>query len=444
MAGRLLTSANLLVVFLAVMVPSGRVAYAQHGLVLSGVGPINRSMGGASVAAPLDASGAIHWNPATITALKTSEVEWGLELLYPQARLLSKVSAGALGPGFPPSTLAGSNRSNEGVFPLPTLGAVYKPAGSRWSYGLGAFAVGGFAVSFPGSQTNPILTPQPPHGLGMGAVSSELQVMQVVPTASCKITKRLSIGVAPTLSLARLAVDPALFAAPDDSNGDGFPGYPLGKHSRYHWGAGIQGGILFELDEGLNLGFSIKSPQWFETFRFNSSDELGRPQMLEFNFDYPMILSVGAAYSGFKRWLFATDIRFIDYSNTDGLRSASFDSRGAVTGLGWNSIVAIAAGVQHRILDGLSFRVGYTYNQNPIDDARTSFNIASPLVLQHTLYSGASYQMKGNLLVSLAYAHAFDNLISGHIVGVSGPIPGTQVAGGISADTAMLGVSVRF
>ena len=42
-------------------------ARAQFGLALSGVGPINRSMGGAAVAAPIDAAGAFFWNPATIS-----------------------------------------------------------------------------------------------------------------------------------------------------------------------------------------------------------------------------------------------------------------------------------------------------------------------------------------------------------------------------------------
>src|SRR6266478_4809911 len=41
-------------------------ARAQFGLAISGVGPINRSMGGAATAAPLDSAGAIYWNPATI------------------------------------------------------------------------------------------------------------------------------------------------------------------------------------------------------------------------------------------------------------------------------------------------------------------------------------------------------------------------------------------
>ena len=52
-------------------------ARAQFGMAVSGVGPINRSMGGAAVAAPIDSAGAIYWNPATISGLGRSEMEFG-------------------------------------------------------------------------------------------------------------------------------------------------------------------------------------------------------------------------------------------------------------------------------------------------------------------------------------------------------------------------------
>src|SRR4051812_23154988 len=73
-------------------------ARAQFGLATSGVGPINRSMGGAAVAAPLDAAGAIYWNPATIADLGRSEMEFGTGFLVPRTTLSSRVGAGALGP----------------------------------------------------------------------------------------------------------------------------------------------------------------------------------------------------------------------------------------------------------------------------------------------------------------------------------------------------------
>ena len=44
-------------------------AIAQAGHIMQGVGAVNMSMGGASTAQPLDISGALQWNPASISTL---------------------------------------------------------------------------------------------------------------------------------------------------------------------------------------------------------------------------------------------------------------------------------------------------------------------------------------------------------------------------------------
>src|SRR5262252_5978957 len=110
-------------------------APAQIGVALTGVGPINRSMGGAAVAAPLDASGALYWNPATLSGLPRSELEFGSEILYPQTRLSSSVPQGALARLGPPVPLAGTDRGDDGVFLLPSVGLAYRPADSELTYG---------------------------------------------------------------------------------------------------------------------------------------------------------------------------------------------------------------------------------------------------------------------------------------------------------------------
>src|SRR4051794_11891225 len=100
---------------LAGLLAGRQCTWAQYGIALSGAGPENRGMGGASTAAPLDPSGALYWNPATITALPGSSVGVGLETLYPQSRLSSGLPANAFGPGIPPIPLRGSNRSDNGA-----------------------------------------------------------------------------------------------------------------------------------------------------------------------------------------------------------------------------------------------------------------------------------------------------------------------------------------
>src|SRR5262245_13418209 len=68
----------------------GGIASGQ-GIAVTGVGPVNRSMGGAGTAAPLEAVGALHWNPGSISALPTSEVSFGAELLLADIDLISTV-----------------------------------------------------------------------------------------------------------------------------------------------------------------------------------------------------------------------------------------------------------------------------------------------------------------------------------------------------------------
>jgi long-chain fatty acid transport protein len=421
------------------MLVGHQTAQAQYGIVLSGAGPDNRSMAGASTAAPLDASGALYWNPAAITGLDSSQLGFGLEALYSHSKLSSSVGANSFGPGIPPIPLAGTDRSDNGILALPTVGLVYQPVESPWVYGLGLFSAGGFCVNYPASTSNPILTPQPPNGFGLGPLSAELEVFQVVPTVALKVTDQISIGIAPTLNLATLTADPLVLTAPNP-DGD----YPAADHSRVFAGGGVQAGIFWKTDSCWNLGTSIKSPQWFETFQYNAVNELGEPRTIRLRFDYPLIASAGAAYTGFERWTLAADFHFINYHDTAGFDHTGFSPTGAVRGIGWDDVYAVALGAQYEVTPCCSVRFGYSYNNDPIDSGNTIFNAASPLILEHTIYVGASYNFSANVKVSLAYAHAFENSQSGPIVSPLGTLPGSSVQSTVSADTFLIGATFKF
>ena len=97
-----------------------------------------------------------------------------------------------------------------------------------------------------------------------GPLFSEACFLQLAPTVAYAITDRLALGVAPTLTMGKVCVDPLGFAPP--TNG----GYPPGKGTRYHWGGGAQAGIYYIGQCGWHWGLTIKSPQWFEDFRFHT------------------------------------------------------------------------------------------------------------------------------------------------------------------------------
>ena len=421
-----------------------------QGIALSGVGPINRSMAGTATAAPIDAAGAIMWNPASISGLERSEMEFGLELLLPTESISSSIEPGALGGGFPPVRLSGSDYGEPGVSSIPTVALVHKVKNSRWTYGLGMFGVAGFQVNYAASSTNPVLLPQnntPGGAGGLGRVYAQAEYFQIVPTASYAVSEKFSFGFSPTITMARLAADPLVFAPPDDADGSGVATYPSGRGSRYSWGAGFQLGAYYITDNCWRFGFCFKSPQWFEPIRFNTENELGYPRYESLRLDYPMILSLGTSYSGIQNWLFACDVRYFDYANTAGFGDpAAFDpTNGRVTGFGWKSILSVHTGVQYRASDRLYLRMGYQYNDNPINSEAVFFNIASPLTIQHVVSTGLSYHLTDNLICSIAYLHGFENRCTGAIVNpVAGALAGTSVTTATSADALSMGFSLRY
>jgi long-chain fatty acid transport protein len=363
------------------------------------------------------------------------QTSFGLTLALPSERLSSQATF--------PFSLEGSDRGEPGVSPIPYVAFVDRDDDSRLTYGVGIYGIGGFRSNYPASQTNPVLTGQPPNGIGAGRLTGEIQLMQVVPTLSYAMTDRLSIGFAPTVTLGRLTADPLFFAAPDDANRDSFFTYPSGSGSRFAWGGGFQLGAYYIADNDWRFGASFKSKQWFESFRFRTEDELGRPRVESIEFEYPTIVSIGTSYAGFENVLPALDLRYFGYGDAAGLDRSGFNPDGSVAGLGWDNIFAMSAGVQLRMTERAYFRIGYTFNENPISDAQTSANVASPVIVQHYLNLGVSYDIRPHWNLAATYTHGFENEISGPIVTPLGPLPGSLVRSDVSIDGLSLGITVR-
>jgi long-chain fatty acid transport protein len=402
-------------------------------------------MGGVAVATPVEPIGALFWNPAAIGALDRSQIGFAVEALIPQASLSSAVASGALGSGLPASGLSGTDRSESGAVPVPSFALVHRLEDSPLAFGLGVFTVGGFVLNYPGSNTNPLLMAPPPTGVGVGPIYSQYGVLQIVPAVSYRITDQLIIGVSPILNMATLMVSPGIIAPPNDANGNGFPTFPAAIGTRYQFGGGFQAGVLWQVDCDWGLGASFKSPQWFEPFRFNSADELGRPETLRFHFDVPLIVSVGASYKGLDRTVIGLDVHYINYSDTQGYNESGFDSAGAVKGLGWRDVFVVALGAAYRVTDRLTTQLGYSFNTNPIPSDQTFFNAASPLLTQHIVSAGLSWHATDSLSLSLAYVHAFANSSSGPFYSpTTGPISGTMVTSRLAVNSVILGLNVLY
>jgi long-chain fatty acid transport protein len=431
---------------LAIALAAISTVQAQQGISIAGTGPINMSFGGASTAAPLDASGALYWNPATLTGLERNGLDVGLALLYPQTRISSGVGQSAILPGVPAVAVTNAQRGDNGIFPLPGFAVNYKPEDDIWAIGVGAFAVGGFGTNFPAQPENPILSPKFPRGIAQGPIYSQLQVVDVVSAGSLRLTDKLSIGFAPVLGLALVQEDPGIFAIPDIDPNTGTPVYPALTHTRINWGGGFNVGLYYDLGQSWRFGLSYRSTQWFDTFHYHDSNLQGQPRNDTIRADFPAIASLGVSYAGLERWLFAADFRYVDYHNTKGFSQSGFNPDGSLAGLGWRSIFALALGVQYQMTECLALRAGYNFNQNPIPGSAVTENAGSEAVEEHTLYIGGTYRANPNVLLSLTYLHVFANSIAGPLVlpGI-GAIPGSFVREEVTGvDTLIAGITVQF
>jgi hypothetical protein len=166
-------------------------------------------------------------------------------LAIPRTTLTSRIAPGTFGPGKPPGPLTGTTGGNDGIFALPTFALVYQPEDSGVTYGVGFFQPGGFGVNYPVSRTNPILSPQFPHGRGLGNLDTQYAIYQLAPTVAMRVTDQLSLGFAANLDLASLTVNPALFSTPallTTLEGTGLV-YPSAYNGRARWGEGSTSGL---------------------------------------------------------------------------------------------------------------------------------------------------------------------------------------------------------
>lgn len=364
-----------------------------QGIALTGIGPVNRSMGGAGTAAPLDAMGAIHWNPGSISALPTNEIGFGVELLNADVRL--------------GTSLGGTTSGDAGWTAIPAIGWVHHLEGTPMTLGLGVFAVAGFKNNLPVDPDNPLLATAPLFG--------SAEILQIAPTLSYQLTENLSVGFAPTLTTQTVIFDPLgpSVITPLALDGQG---------NRMHFGGGFQVGAYYQMNNGINAGFTFKSKQWIEELDFLSS-----AGQINFNLDYPMILSAGLSYTGMENWVFAIDGRYFDYENTDGYRE-----------LGWRSVFAGAVGVQYRMNEKMTARLGYNFNQNPIESGAVATNAVSPLIQTQNVAAGGTYRFTHNVDVNLAYVYLVDNRVSGPLGG------GATISNAVQAHSLIMGIAVRY
>lgn len=411
---------------------------AQTGHIMQGIGAANMSMGGAATAQPLDINGALHWNPAGIAAFdkKTISVNAGLFFSAPELSSTVPTMSG---------TMSGTTKDDRGVSVMPALAYVYAKKESKHRFGLSAFGVSGFGVTFPEGNTNPINMPQSVGGFGK--LLSDYQLLQIGATYAYKLNDQFSIGIAPTFNYATLKLEPNPLASPDMAKG-----YPVSKKASTT-GIGAQLGLFYQSKAGVKLGASYKTQQKFRAFNLKNNylDGSQAPDV-KFTMNYPAILSLGAGYSN-KIFDLAADYRFVNYEKTDGFEAKGWTNTGSVKGFGWQNISIVSLGAQYKGISKWPLRVGYTYSTCPIQSELAFFSTPATAVIKNAFQLGFGYEASSRVKINAVYHHGSSSgSISGPLLNpmmVSstnpyGAIPSSTVSYKMSTDLIMIGVDFEL
>lgn len=433
--------------------------YAQAGHIMQGVGSVNMSMGGAATAQPLDISGALQWNPASISSFDDKILKLDIGLFFSSPELSSSLPPNMLFDGSP--AVYGVTKDDRGVSPMPALAYVWAKPDSKHTFGASAFGISGFGVTFPQednlpmdmngnpnanwnpNNSNPINWPQAMNGFGH--IESDYMLLQVGLTYAYQLTDNISIGVQPNINYASLELMPNPTANPS------MLGYPSTDKATAI-GFGAQFGVYYVSDFGLKLGASYKTTQKFSDFEFENTYLDGSITKSKFNMDYPAILSLGIGYST-NSFDLALDFRRVDYENTDGFSKTGWTQTASVAGFGWENISILSAGIQYKGIKKLPIRLGYTYSSNPISSDVAFYNVPATAIIKDAYQFGLSYKLNDRFNIDGVYHYGVsDGKTTGQMLSPMmasqtnplGAIPGSTVSYDMTTSMVMVGVSYTF
>jgi len=344
----------------------GPAAHAADGNELFAVGAIQKSLGGAGVASPQDATWVL-LNPASIVALESRTDLW-LEMLH--NNIESEVK------GLPPADypFVGKQRDQNWIT-IPSLALTRR-------YEHGAFGFGIFAIE--GNRSD---LPAPRTALGLLENADRRAKYEVVrfPFAYARrFQNGWALGGALIPTLTRFKTD-SVSNQLHPTVGD--------FHWDYALGFGIQLGI-YKRWHAWSLGASYTSRtamQDYDSYRLDN---------VRANLDLPQKLQLGLAFRPREHIEIVLDYKWIDWS------AIGFTGRSPETGgLGWHDQKIVRGGIQWQMNDRWTVRAGASYGKPPIDEETVLANALAPPVSKWHIGMGVGYQLNARNSLHFSYVH---------------------------------------
>lgn len=220
------------------------------------------------------------------------------------------------------------------------------------------------------------------------------------------------------------------------------PSNMSGNRHSVSYGMGLKLGYQGEVSPGVRVGVSYQSKISMGEF-----DEYKGLFAEGGDFDIPSTYTLGVAFDVGTSGVVVADIQRINYSGIAAIAnpvanaippascipsgfnpsdpSAPTSGAGCLGGangggFGWEDMTIYKIGYQYEMGDN-TYRVGYSFTDQPIPESETLFNILAPAVVEQHFTAGMTRKMSGNQELNLAAMYAPSESVKG-----ANPIDGGQ------------------
>lgn len=368
---------------------------AINGAQPGGYGVKNASMGGASIALPLDAEAAAN-NPAGLGLLPSSATG-GAQVFN------GRSSADYVLPG---------NRLNNSQTELAPEGGFNWRADSHWAVGLSV------AGSGAGSDYKQAALPVP----GADAAKTTLRVLELVPAVAWTPSPELSLGLGLNLVLQRFETQGVIVPAP-------VPGglVPLPRHGEQSaTGAGLRAGLLWKASADWSVGVNLKSRSRMSKLKGYEQDLLAYSAG---RLDVPAQYGIGAAWQPTSRLTVAADGLRILWGDIKAMKDPN--------GFAWRNQSVLRLGVAWQLDERWTLRAGASHNSGQISSDRVVQNLLVPSINRQAFTVGSSWQLNPDDEINFGFELNPRTTLTG-----TGPSAGTSLSSKVQM--LLLGFHHRF
>jgi len=348
---------RILLAAILILLP-GSQASATNGMKIIGVGQVQRAMGGANIALPLDAACTIT-NPAGLKAAG-KRLDVGLTYFVPD---VSYRASGAV-----TNQNAQMTSDTELIF-IPALGFIY-PLSESITVGVGLYGTSGMGVDYDRNLYNNV-------------TKTEYGFIKLAPAASYTFRNGLSIGFSPNIDYAVMEFEAGSVDQKAHDNGKAI-------------GLGYTMGIHYPLTDHVNLGLAYESKQQFEDIKLDTDS--GQEKL---RFHQPQSLAAGIAYIHSPTLRLAVDLVWIDWPQTNGRNRPVYtkhsgNEESLPWNLDWDEQLVYKFGLEYDLNPKITLRAGYNYGKNPLEAKRAFEVLAFPAVTEQHFTLGSAYTLDDN------------------------------------------------